>query len=137
MKIGTRIASAVGTTAIAVAGIGFVSAGAANATTSYGIVENAWSGFCHGYMDGEKFDDGSYNILAQFQDSLGSYDPNECGGWIDQSGDGGRSWHGLIGYQHFGANGGNPIGWVNDSSTVIRVCVQSRADNTARCSGWW
>lgn len=137
MKISNRIAAVTGSVVIAVTGISFLTAGTANAYTSYGIVEDSWSGPCHGQLYGEKTDSGAYEVIGMFPQGLGSYEP-DCKGWVDQSWNGGATWNGLIGFQHYGdAYGGSNIGPMDDSNSVVRVCVQSDADNTARCSGWW
>ncbi|NUR30791.1 MAG: hypothetical protein HOV83_33895 [Catenulispora sp.] len=138
MNIGKRVAAAAGSLAVGVTALTFLTAGTASASTYYGRVEDSWSKNCHGELYGQKTDSGAYQVLAQFpQQALATYTAT-CKGWIDQSWNGGATWKGLIGYQHYAPGlGGSSIGWTDDSSTVIRVCVQSDYDNTARCSGWW
>lgn len=137
MKLKTRIAAAAGTVVVAVAGATFLSVGSASASTWYGVVEESWSGPCYGDLYGQKLDNGSYQVEAvPATTGLASYEPH-CAIWVDQSWNGGATWKGLIGYEKYGYNGGNDIGWMDDSTSVIRVCVQADGDNTARCSGWW
>lgn len=137
MKIRTRIAAAAGTVAVAAAGLTFIGAGTASASTWYGVVEQSQSGGCGAYLYGQKTDSGAYQVVAVTEPSgLLPYNP-VCAMWVDQSWNGGSTWKGLIGYERWGYGGGNNIGWMDDSSTVIRVCVQEDGDNTARCSGWW
>lgn len=137
MKTTKRIAAAAGTVALAVTGLTLVSAGTASASTWYGVVESSSSNGCSVKMYGQKTDSGAYQVAGVADtNGLGGYNPT-CKAWLDKSWNGGSTWQGLIDFTHYSTYYGWSTGWMDDSDTVMRICVQADSDNTARCSGWW